>query len=248
MAEESEGEPKSDEHRPPNPFERKWNCYKAAEREFAAFKDIAEQDIPALIAAVPGFEALKAYCSFYVGSGRIDTIQARFGRRATGRLTVEGEMAWETGAALVYSFGPTGWVAAMLYPPESPVARVHEDFIYLHLKPASTSKLRKRLHRDLRDLVAYEEVASLDGDPTWAQRLRIWWLRYKSRLQIKGETTAPRRAQHARKTLEFSTAKAMTLVALSIMRPIGILIVAYLLIRYGMPDIADKLLPRGSPG
>jgi hypothetical protein len=225
-----------------NPFYAGWRRYKDAEHDWRLFKETAESTIASLIALNPDFAALEAYCGFYCHLGIETTVQVEFANRIMGRKTLKGATASENGATLVYSFGPTGWVAVMLFPPKSELGRVNEDHIYLRIIPASAARLLEKLPRDLRDLVRYQRVASLDGTPRLGERLRIAWLRYWSRMQVNGETKAARSSEHLGLVVEFSTGKLAFAMAMAILKPVGVLIVAYLLIRFGMPHLAQILV------
>lgn len=228
-----------------NPFLARWQLYKDAEVDFRCFKEWAERDIADVIAKNPDFAALEAYCRFDVDASVPTTIQAGFCNRLMGRLTLEGATASERGATIVYSFGPTGWVAVILYPPSSELGRVNEDHIFLRIVRPSALRLLEQLPGDLRDLIRYQRVASLDGTPRLGERARIAWLRYWSRMQVNGQSKAARSTQHLNMAVEFSTGKLILVAIMALLRPIGVLVIAYLLIRFGMPHLAERLLPVG---
>ncbi|AOH87157.1 hypothetical protein AWL63_23605 (plasmid) [Sphingomonas panacis] len=228
-----------------NPFFAGWRRYKDAEHDWRLFKETAERAIPDLMTLNADFAALEAYCGFYCHLGIETTVQVEFANRLMGRTTLKGATASEHGATLVYSFGPTGWVAVMLFPPKSELGRVTEDHIYLRIIPASAAKLLEKLPRDLRDLVRYQRVASLDGTPRIGERMRLAWLRYWSRMQVNGQIKAARSAEHVNWALEFSTGQLVLAMIMAVLKPVGVLIVVYLLIRFGMPHLAQILLPKG---
>jgi hypothetical protein len=77
------------------------------------------------------------------------------------------------------------------------------------------------LVRDLRDLAAYGHVASLDGHPTWRERLRIKWLRWTRGLSVRGAAITPSPASNQMQELTTlalrTTAKATAAtIALSV--------------------------------
>ena len=94
------------------------------------------------------------------------------------RRTPKGETASENGPSLVYSQGPTGDIVVVLYPPSSQLGRVNEKLIFLRKQERSAAKLMGGLRQDLKDLVAYAHVGSIDGDPSWGQWWWIKWLRF----------------------------------------------------------------------
>lgn len=233
----------ADEERLPNPFWHGWRRYRDAEHDFRYFKQRAEAAIEAEVANIPNFAALKAYTGFVADMGCDTTVQASFGHRPMGRRTYDGKTASEEGASLVYSFGPTGWVSVMLYPAKSNLGRVLEDHVYLRIGRISAARLFERLPKDLRDLVRYERVTSMDVAPRFGERLRIGWLRYWSQMQVNGQTRGARSNEHLGKILEFSSGKfAMSLLS-ALLRPIAAIAVALLLIRFGMPELIKYVSP-----
>ncbi|MEO7332105.1 MAG: hypothetical protein ABI193_26250 [Minicystis sp.] len=231
----------------PNPFYPGWRRYRDAEYDFRYFKQRAEAEITERIKTIPDFAALEAYAGFYADMGSEMTVQASFGSHLMGRKTLKGEMASERGASLVYSFGPTGWISVMLFPPESDLGRVIEDHIYLRIGKVSAAKLLDQLPGDLRDLVRYERVASLDTAPRIGERLSVAWLRYWSRMQVNGQTKAARSNEHLQTGVEFSTGKLAFALVTALLKPVAALIVVYLLIRFGMPDLVKYIAPVGLP-
>lgn len=171
------------EERLENPFARKWRRYKDAEHDMRHFKAAAPAKIRRILPTLARFRELEAYTGFHLFNDHAQTLQASFGHRLMFRKTLDGELASENGASLVYSQGPTGDIAAILYPAQSDLARVRENLIFLRLGQRSASRLFDGLARDLADFIAYELVTSLDGSPTVAQRLRVHWLRLSRRSQ-----------------------------------------------------------------
>ena len=69
--------------------------------------------------------------------------------------------------------------------------KANEKFVLLHIGPLSAHQLRSRLRRDLKDLVAYNYATTIDGAPTFRERIRIRWIRLISIIEIKGEQYIP---------------------------------------------------------
>lgn len=228
-----------DDKRLHNPFTSRWRRRKDAEHDFRWFKERAEREIRAIIEKVPHFAALDAYTGFDVMPREDDAVQAGFGNRPMGRQTTEGRTASESGAHIVYSLGPTGDVATMLYPAKSDLASVREEVIFLRIGRIGGIPLYNRLARDLRYLVAYERVTSLDASPSVRERMMIGWLRFWNRMQVDGKTTIP----EANNLIKISTTRFIGALLGAIIKPLGVLIVAYLLLRFGMPDVAERLFP-----
>lgn len=168
-----------DETEPPvfNPFFRKWLTFKHAEHEMRYLKAFAPARIEEISQSIPGFAELKSAYNFYVHNNVEMTVQASFGNRLMGRRTLKGVNASENGPTLVYSQGPTGNIVILLYPPSSELGSVYEKLIILRKQERSAMWLMDGLRRDIKDLIAYAHVASIDGNPNWRQRWRIQWLR-----------------------------------------------------------------------
>jgi hypothetical protein len=222
-----------------NPFVPGWRRQKDAEHDFRWFKERAERDIKTIIGKVPHFAELDAYTGFDIMPRGADAVQAGFGNRPMRRKTVQGQHASESGAHIVYSLGPTGDVATILYPAKSDVASVHEEMIFLRIGRIGGIPLYDRLTHDLRYLVAYERVTSLDTSPSVRERTMVGWLRVWNKMQVDGKTTSPR----ANKLIKISTTRFIGALLGAVLKPVAVLIVAYLLLRFGMPDMAERLFP-----
>jgi hypothetical protein len=192
---------------------------------------------------VPQFAALDACTEFFIMPREADAVQAGFGKRLMFRQTVQGRHASENGAHIVYSLGPTGDVTSMLYPAKSDVASVTEEVIFLRIGRIGGIPLYERLASDLRYLVAYERVTSLDTSPSMRERMMVGWLRFWNKMQVDGKTTNPQ----ANNLIKISTTRFIGALLGAALKPVGVLIVAYLLLRFGMPDMAERLFPHPSP-
>ena len=89
------------------------------------------------------FSSLKDVFGFY-SSNTEQTLQMSFGSRSIFRKNLDGKtVAAESGPTLLYSMGPTGHVAVMIYPCKSPLAKPFEDQIYLRVGQYSGYQLYK---------------------------------------------------------------------------------------------------------
>ena len=181
---------------------------------------------------------MKNYFGFYVTIDHPDTVQAWFGKRSMFRKDIEGKVASESGVHLLYSLGPTGDVVVALYPSKSSLAMVAEDQLYIGIGRHSAYQLLKRVKSDMRWLVAYGYVSSLDAEPTWSEWLRIAWMRRIKPSQIDGKFVA------GGSTLIGSSLKAAFRSALfgafvAVLRPVGYVIVALVLAQYGKANWID---------
>lgn len=155
--------------------------------EFKYFKDLVLPGIKMLAERIQRFKPLEEHFSFHIDNPWDEALQLSFGRRTTFHKDSAGETVAETGAALLYTLGPTGDVTVILSPATSSLARPLEDHIYLRTGHYSGQGLAGRLRRDLADLVAYCYVTSLDAEATPGETLRVWWLRRTRPMQVKGE-------------------------------------------------------------
>ena len=65
------------------------------------------------------------------------SLQIEFGNRSLFRQTYDRETATEKGAALVFSQGPTGDVAVILYPANSNIASWNDHAVFLETRALS---------------------------------------------------------------------------------------------------------------
>jgi len=197
--------------------------------EFKRFKDLVLPDIKILTEKTPRFKALEEHFSFHVDNSQEAALQLSFGSRNMLRRDSVEKAATEKGAALLYTLGPTGEVTVILCPVTSNLAKPVEDHIYLRIGRYSGYQLSRLLRRDLKDLVAYSCVTSLDAEPTLSEQLRIWWLRHTRPTQIKGEYIRPLSFGYAGTPLD-STTRTM---AMALLKPLAVFAIAALLIYFG---------------
>lgn len=91
----------------------------------------------------------------------------------------------EAGASLCFYRMETGHISISLYPAKTEHRKPMEDAILLinGIEPSKLSK-KKRLRSYWNDLIAYMECTSIDGNPSFCQKRRIEWLRYKKHLIV----------------------------------------------------------------
>lgn len=214
------------------PFAKSHTRRGIARIEFDVFQAKAAEAIHAATQEVAGFDELKQYCHFYVVIRNRDTVEAFFGKRPVPGRDTEGKPAYEAGAHLLYTLASTGDVLVTLYPCKSSFHNVYEDHIYIGLGRYTAHQLLSRARTDVRALVAYGYVSSLEAESTLGERLRIGWLRFIRPSQSDGKYEA------GGSTVIVSSLKAMYKTALigaftSVMRPIGYVVVALALAHYG---------------
>jgi hypothetical protein len=210
-------------------FSRSYFRISVGSIEFKRFKDLVLPDIKILTETTPRFKALEEHFSFHIDNSQEEALRLWFGSRNMLRGDSAEKAATENGAALLYTLGPTGEVTAILYPATSDLAKPGEDHIYLRVGRYSGYKLSRLLRRDLKDLVAYSCVTSLDAEATLSEELRIWWLRHTHPMQIMGRYIRPLTFGYAGTPSEFTT-RTMAIVLL---KPLAVLSVAALLIYFG---------------
>ncbi|ASQ13113.1 hypothetical protein [Sinorhizobium meliloti] len=159
-------------------------------KESDEFAKYAKYVIERRLDEAPGFAEIAPFVPHFVDTDpRLPGwVQVRFGSRPMGgRRTGSGGIAFETGPTLVYSRGPTGEMAVIMYPIGSQVASVPEDSLVLRIGYYDYWDLYLGVRQDMRDLMAYAYVTSIDLKPTLGQSLRIRWLRFASRQHVDGK-------------------------------------------------------------
>jgi hypothetical protein len=213
-----------------DPFYQKRFWYECALIEFRCFREEAEATAHDAIGLIPRATPLREAQSFLAKSFDEFSVQFWFGKHPTGRVyfdeSDQKRHATEDGAYLVYSIGPTGAVAIFLYAASSEVAKAKERFVLRYIGPLTCYQLRRRLRRDLKDLVAYNYATTLDGNPTLRERTRVAWIKFISRIEVKGVQYVPMQK------MLYNGAGFLTRISmLVLLRPWGllalILIVAY---------------------
>jgi hypothetical protein len=185
------------------------------------------------------------YADFY----RDELVQFSFGNRYTGREILHNnppapkrfEFVIERGPHLSYSVGPTGAIAVILYPPQSKLAAATEDLIFLGIGRFSGMQLKDRLRRDMKALIAYTYVTSVDGSPTFGERIKVWWLQTAYPHGKEGEFRLGKLRPGAVGMSVVKTVASATFVAL--IRPAATIIVVALALKL-MPDLHNAL-PNG---
>jgi hypothetical protein len=211
-----------------------------AEIEFRYFRQRAIAEIPTICQSISRFTDLQAEFSFWTDtSNGEDHLQLNFGKRKTGLNDFEEKPAIEKGPSLVYSLGRTGGtVSTVLYPASSPLGGVAEDHIFIRIGSYSGLQLLSRLRSDIKDLVSYAFVSSLETDPSLHDRIRLWWLRQTHPQQVEKKFVRPLSPS---KFVAAASTFTMTSLIVALLRPIG-LVLAYLLLLYlGFANLAEHL-------
>jgi hypothetical protein len=146
------------------------------------------------------------------------------------------------GPTLLYSMAPTGEVVVLICPAKSDLHKAGEDRIALRAGYRTSYQLRMGLARDLRDLAAYGHVTSLDGHPTWRERLRIKWLRWTRGLSVGGAGVTPSPTSNQMQeltTLALRTPAKATAITIGL--SVGVIAVFALLAWLACPQLALKV-------
>lgn len=177
---------------------------------------------------VSGFDALERIYSFWIDRSNPNTLQLSFGNRSMFRLNTDRtKTASENGPTLVYSLGDDRF-ATILYPARSDLAQTHEDHLFLQIGATSGAKLIEGMERDLRVLVAYAHVSSIDMTSSLSDRWRIWLLR---QLCNRGENGKFQKAPAWSALLGIASFGARTFATasfVSVLKPIGLAFALFL--------------------
>ncbi len=153
-------------------------------------------------------------------------------RRAPG-----GNLAVEGGLTLLYTLAGNGAVAVILYPAGSDIARPLEDHLFLAVRRLTGHELLSRLEQDLRYLIAYGHVTSIDAHPTLGERVMIWWLRQSQPKQVQGSYKASELSQAAGKVAGSFGGSLLG----AVLRPLVWIGVGVALVAGGWPHLAEWL-------
>jgi hypothetical protein len=227
-----------------HPFAKSYKELGVARIEFDYFKALARPQIERICASTTRFKPLADVYGFYTDDQDADRLQLWFGNRSMFRTNLDGSVAVEGGLTLLYTLGPTGAVAIVLYPASSSLAKTFEDHMYLGVGRYTGYQLYQRLPGDLRALVAYGHVTSLDGDPTWRERLQVWWMRLAQPMQVKGEFAKPAGRQGLIAGVVFFARMAGGAVLAALLRPWGMGIAVLILLYFGWTYVAGLITPK----
>jgi hypothetical protein len=217
-----------------NPLYAGWQRRQDMRHEIDLLRNQTDDEILRIARSVPGFDGLERIYSFHVDRWNPDTLQLSFGHRSMFRPTVDRKRtASETGPTLVYSFGEAG-IVTVLYPANSDLARVHEDHLYLQIGAKSGSILLEGMRRDIRVLVAYAQVTSIDLAASWRARLRICALRLLCARQQDGKFRKPPLWGKLTGLVGFGSRTLATASLTSLLKPLGLAILIALLAKCGL--------------
>lgn len=223
-----------------NPLEVQRKRRQNARHEIQNLKNQTDEAIFAKARSIEGFESLEKIYNFYIDRSHPDTLQMSFGNRSMFRLTVNLEKtAAEEGPTLLYSLGHTGFFSTILYPAKSDISHTHEDYLFLQIGETSSQNLIEGMGSDLKMLVAYAHVSSIDMIPSPRERISIGLLRWFAHRGEKGEFKRP---PFWTSLLCFAAFGARTLATasfLSLLKPLGIAVLLVLLAFFGLDGLND---------
>jgi hypothetical protein len=221
-----------------HPYYQRRFAYGCAQMEFDYFRSICREVFEAELARIPRGAPLQATHSFILQSFDEFTVQIWFGNHPTGRNVLDrkgrSHPVTEIGGTLLYSFGPRGDTAVVLYPAKSKVMRAREKFIIRRVGNLTCHQLRENIRCDLKDLVAYTYATALDGSPSIRERLRIGIIRFVCPMHIEGQQHR-RAAQFLYQGVGFVARSGV----IALLRPYGILAFIIVLAWFGFPSVAD---------
>jgi hypothetical protein len=211
-----------------------------AEIEFRYFRKRASEEIPAICRSIERFDALQREFSFWIDkSNGEDHLQLNFGKRKMGVNDLDEKPAIEKGPSLVYTLGRTGGVVStVLFPASSTLGSVQEDHIFLRIGSYSAQELLSRLRSDIKDLVSYTFVSSLETEPSIRDRIRFWWLRSTHPQSKEKKFIRP-----LSPTLLLTSASRFTMTSLvvALLRPLALVLAYVLLVYLGFASLAQHL-------
>jgi hypothetical protein len=217
-----------------NPLHAAWQRRQDLRHEIDLLRNQTDDAILAIARSVPGFDDLERIYGFHIDRWNPDTLQLSFGNRSMFRPTVDRKRtASESGPTLVYSFGDAA-IVTVLYPAKSDLARVHEDHLFLQIGATSGSMLLEGMRRDIRVLVAYAQVTSIDLAASWRARLWIWILRLLCARQQDGRFSKPPLWGKAAGLFGFGSRMLATASLTSLLKPLGLAILIALLAKCGL--------------
>ncbi len=164
---------------------------------------------------------LAKYYSFYAtpggSNGAIDdrVVEVFYGNRALGATqqlasgangfpTVKRVTTVESGAHLIYERTDAGTVVVTLYPATTAALKQREDFIVLDWIRSPHSICSKKIHRrHWRTFVSYMQCTSVDGLPTFADRLRVGWMRFTKPMSVNKKIKRRRVSRVTSKVLQY---------------------------------------------
>ena len=217
-----------------DPLHAAWRRRCDLRHEIDLLRAQTDEAILGVARSVHGFEDLERIYGFWIDRGNPDTLQLSFGRRSMFRPTVDRRRtASETGPTLVYSFGDRA-IVTVLYPAKSDLARVHEDHLFLQIGATSGGILLEGMRRDVRVLVAYAQVTSIDLTASWRARLRIWILRLLCARTEDGKFRKPPLWGKVTGLVGFGSRTLATASLTSLLKPLGLAILIALLAKCGL--------------
>lgn len=173
-------------------FEEKSRCRKHASYEIAALKSLDDDAILIVARSIDGFSFLEQNYSFRIDRSQAETLQLSFGKRKMETLGGSWHDAKvECGPTLLYSLGRGGFFLTVVYPMNSEYSQPLEDHLFLQIGETSSLNLISRMEGDLRLLVAYAHVTSIDMTSTLKENISVRLLRLFSSRGEKGEFKRP---------------------------------------------------------
>jgi len=116
---------------------------------------------------------------------------------------------------------------------------MEEKMIFLRIGHFTGYQLKTFLDRDIKDLVAYAYASSADTEPTFRERMRVWFLRHFHPRQVDEKFVPPTGNKWVGSAADF-TARTLFLV---LMKPVGIALAIALLLFFGFEHLASLLSP-----
>ncbi|MCP1222319.1 hypothetical protein NKW45_10735 [Acetobacter orientalis] len=172
-------------------FSRRKNQSIRSKEEFEKFCKYLDCNIYNSLKYNDGFWEAALTCGAYVET-TTRTVQVWFGDRPAWSLMSnldknKTSIISQDGACLLYSLGENGELVTILYPGKTTVWHLEEENIIMRVGFFDCLDLMNFLRKDLKDLVMYQHISSVDINETYIEKWRYRWLKATRRVKIPGE-------------------------------------------------------------
>lgn len=99
----------------------------------------------------------------------------------------------EHGVTVLYQRDDRGYISCLLYPAGSENLSQIEDFIFLDIQISPEKLTKKMLKKHFKYFMSYMHTTSLDGNPSWIDKLRVFWIKFNNPIAIDKKIHRPLR-------------------------------------------------------
>jgi hypothetical protein len=148
-----------------------------------------------------------------------------------------GKIIPQDGACLLYSIGENGQIVTILYPAKTPVWHMKEENIILRVGFYSCLELLSFLRKDLKDLVMYQHVSTVDTKEGFFEKWRYRWLVATRMVKIPGKDYENSADTVRKAILKYS----LNQLVLASLKPVGLVLFALFCLLFGLNWILSLL-------